>query len=121
ILSSSEILRHYSDRLPPEKRDHNFDLIKSEINRLTTMMDDVLLLSRLAAGQVEIQSVAVEVAPFCRELTTRLTDNGHDVHFTAAQPAAGSFETDPDFLQMVLGRLLDNAIKFSPSGTPVHL
>src|SRR5690606_1937405 len=94
ILSSSEILRHYSDRLPPEKRDHNFDLIKSEINRLTTMMDDVLLLSRLAAGQVEIQSVAVEVAPFCRELTTRLTDNGHDVHFTAAQPAAGSFETD---------------------------
>jgi signal transduction histidine kinase/DNA-binding response OmpR family regulator len=118
-------LRDLADRpsgaLDDEAREQ-IALAVRNAERLEHLIDQLLDLSRLEAGQVELQPRRGDLAAFARETTRAFT--GWAERKSIALECCGATgrleaEFDPDKLRTVLGNLLSNALKFTPEGGTV--
>jgi signal transduction histidine kinase/CheY-like chemotaxis protein/CHASE3 domain sensor protein len=94
--------------------------IQSSGNDLLNLINDILDLSKIEAGHVEIRPEAVvveRVANNLRQMFQPLaTDKNLDFAVELAADIPAAIETDPLRLEQVLKNLLSNAIKFTGSG-----
>jgi CheY-like chemotaxis protein/CHASE3 domain sensor protein len=94
--------------------------ITSAGNDLLMLINDVLDLSRIEAGKVELSVEAVPVAAIVDSLvkTFQPTSSQRQIHFdwTIEPGVAESIETDPQRLGQILKNLLSNAFKFTEKG-----
>ena len=114
-------------QLPEERRSELLSLIASESERLSGILDELLLASRLDAGALTLQVsdcdpllIAREVA----ELGRQRAPEGIELPPVALPAGADSAVrclADPDRLRQVLVNLVDNAIKYSPDGGTVEV
>ena len=124
ILSSAEFLRFYGDRLPEDERLSVIASIESGVQRMTQMLDRVLMLGRSEAGMLDFKPRQQDLVQLCRQLCdeARSTHAG-PTHVVEAQlpaePIHGWF--DDKLLRHALGNLLSNALKYSPQGGTVTL
>ncbi|MGV3492541.1 MAG: 7TM diverse intracellular signaling domain-containing protein [Ramlibacter sp.] len=124
ILSAEEVLRHYGDRLSAPERNETLDSIAAGVQRMSRMMDRVLLLGRADARLLECQPAPVDLRTVCRELVeeARLqqpASRAEVVWEVAPEVARGSY--DEKLLRHIFGNLLSNALKYSPAGGHVLL
>ena len=121
IQGSSDILAHYLDRLPAEKRAQHFGFINSAVRRMSALMEDVLLFSKAEAGRMDFNPVAMDLENFCHLLADEIrsaTNRRCPVEVQlegVGEPARG----DETLLRHIFTHLLVNAVKYSPAGTPV--
>ncbi|WP_376796396.1 PAS domain S-box protein [Thermogemmatispora sp.] len=90
--------------------------------RLAALTEELLDLSRLQAGRLQLQRLPADVVPLVRQVVRRLqpTTTRHQLEVEApAQPLVALI--DPHRLEQVLTNLVENAIKYSPQGGPVRL
>jgi signal transduction histidine kinase len=102
------------------EKQRRFLLIAStELERITTLLNHLLQISRLEAGAVEIHPRAMDLGEFVRGAISRLIPVAEardiSIHSEIAS-GISQFYCDPDNLQQVLLNLIGNAIKFSPHG-----
>jgi PAS domain S-box-containing protein len=119
ILSAEEILRHYGERLPPEERLETLDSIAAGVQRMSRMLDRVLLLGRADAQLLEFQPGEVDLRALCRQLVeeARLQHPDAAAEVTCECGAdAGRGIYDEKLLRHIFVNLLTNAIKYSPQG-----
>ena len=111
-------------RLERSSRDYQRVLHSAleEIDRLTAMSDDLLLITRADAGLVAAHPAPTDVNALVRgtldAMRGRIEDRGLTVH-TALDPELGPVALDPALTRRLIGELLDNAVKFAPSGGTV--
>lgn len=120
ILGSSEILSRYLDRLAPEKRAEHLKTIDSSVQRMSSLLEDVLLFSKAEAGRMEFNPAELDLKKFCATLTDELlsaTSRRCPIELSCdiSEPA----RADEKLLRHVLSNLISNAAKYSPPGTPV--
>jgi signal transduction histidine kinase len=124
ILGFSQVLREEMFGKVNEKQAEYLDDIISSGNHLLSLINDVLDLSKVEAGQVEL-----EVRPFSlREALERgvvmvreqATDDGVQVDL-AADPEVDLVEGDERRIKQVIFNLLSNAVKFTPAGGAVDV
>ena len=95
---------------------------REDCERLQTIVDDLLNLSRIESGRIDLNRR--RVAP------ESLIDLAIDVHRAAAEshgvtlrsetlPGVAEVFADPDRLQLVFSNLLSNAIRYSPRGSEI--
>jgi PAS domain S-box-containing protein len=96
--------------------------IASEAQRLTSIVDTLLSIARLEAGDLHVELVPTDLRDVVSEVVTSVQEtaevNGH--HFVLHlpdEPLAAS--ADREKLGQILTNLLDNAVKFSPNGGTV--
>jgi signal transduction histidine kinase len=122
-LGSVELLANHHDRLTPAKRGELLARITHSLQRMTQMLDEILLLNRMDANRVEVRLAPVEVAVLARSLAEeiRLGDRvGHQIELECTGDTAG-FVTDANLLHHILGNIMSNAIRYSPAGSPVRV
>ncbi|MFA7402793.1 MAG: ATP-binding protein [Pelobacteraceae bacterium] len=123
IRSFSEILLRY-DVNDAEKRRKFIDIIHNEAERLTRMINDLLDLSKIEAGRLELFPEPLELKPvFARSIGTSqplFAEKGINVISTIEESLPQVF-ADADRLHQVLTNLLANAVKFSPEGGTIRL
>jgi signal transduction histidine kinase len=123
IQSFSEILLRYEVD-DADKRRKFVGIIHSEAERLTRMINDLLDLSKIEAGRLELHSKSLELEPvFSRALGTShplLEEKGIVVE-SVIEAALLPVQADADWLHQVLTNLLANAVKFSPDGGKIRL
>ncbi|MBA2475923.1 MAG: GAF domain-containing protein, partial [Actinobacteria bacterium] len=92
--------------------------IASESARLTKIVDRLLSVARLDAGDLQVAVAPTDVRPLVSEAVASVESNGHRlVVDLPVEPVTAS--TDAEKLRQVLANLLDNAVKFSPEGGTV--
>ncbi len=121
IQTSSDLLKRYGERVPPEKRLTHLKRIDGAIKRMTEMLDDVLTLSKTEAGKKECKPKPVDVLESCRHIVDEfrlINEKTHSITFTAPVQEFQAL-VDPSLLRHILSNLLSNAIKYSPTGCHV--
>ncbi|KAF0220395.1 MAG: multi-sensor signal transduction histidine [Geobacteraceae bacterium] len=123
IQSFSEILLRY-DVDDAEKRKKFVGVIHTEAERLTRMINDLLDLSKIEAGRLELYPRPLELEPvFAKALNSTHPLFAEKEIKVVSEVEAGipPVYADADCLHQVLTNLLSNAVKFSPTGGEVRL
>ncbi len=107
---------------------HALGRIESEADRMTGLVEDLLLLARLDAGRplsygsIDLLPLVVDAVSDARAADRRGTDAGGRHHWRLELPDAAepvTVRADPERLQQVLVNLLANARTHTPPGTTV--
>lgn len=101
-----------------EERKKYHEIIESNNNRLLLLINEVLDLSKIEAGVLEFSYTPVDLHLLCREVEAIHQLSGTKATLVYDTPTAiRSIQTDRNRLMQVLSNLIDNAIKFTPSGS----
>ncbi|MEM8778513.1 MAG: ATP-binding protein [Cyanobacteria bacterium P01_G01_bin.49] len=121
ILSSAELLQHYSHKWSEEKNLSHLQRIQSGVKRMTELLNDVLILGKAEAGKLEFNPTKINLAQVCGELVEemQLTTSTHTIAFHPANSCATA-SIDLKLLRHILINLLSNAIKYSPQSDRVE-
>jgi PAS domain S-box-containing protein len=122
ITSSTDILLRHYQRLEPEKREAQLNKIKVQVQRMVTLLEDILLLTRTEAVGIELQAGMVDIVALCQELvddTRQTTGTQHTIAFDTSAPNL-LLNADSKLLRRAIGNLLSNAVKYTPTGGMIH-
>jgi len=121
ILSSSDMLKTYSERLDDERKAEHLNKIQSQVKRLTALLEDILTINKAETVGVEFNPSPTDLETFCREFLSEYEDASsiHTLHFNVeGRPARASL--DQKLLRQALSNIVSNAIKYSPDGGNVY-
>jgi two-component system, OmpR family, sensor histidine kinase KdpD len=97
-------------------------IIDEEADRLNRLVAEMLEMVRIEAGKLHLEKRPLDVGQIVgatlAELKPALQDRPVEVQLQDALPAA---DADFDLVQQVLKQLLDNALKYSPPGSPLTI
>lgn len=116
IRQLSELLQR--GRAPTEeKRQEYYSLISRESGRLTRLVENLLDVSRMEDGRKRYHFDRVETADWLREIASGF---GRANVTVSIPPQLPPVMGDRVALTSALDNLLDNAVKYSPDGAPIH-
>ena len=123
IYGAALTIRRPDLELEDDLRDHLLTVIAEESERLSQIVNDLLLASHLDSGQLHVAIEAIDP----RELTASVVEAA-GVHLPEnvvieldADAELPQVQADANQLRQVLANLIDNAIKYSPDGGPVRV
>ena len=122
ILGYSRMLR--TGILKEERKEQALETLERNATSLTQMVEDVLDVSRIAAGKIRLHVQPVDLAVVLRDALATITPaaEAKGVRLESIlEPQVGPVSGDPDRLQQVFWNLLSNAVKFTPRGGRVQL
>ena len=122
ILTASDLLDAYHDRLTPEKRTKYVRSIQEQIKLLIQLLDDVLDLSIAQSGKLDCVPKPMDIGDLCRDIFEQLqfSDVGvHQFSFTNRFPYK-EVNLDEHLLRHILFNLLSNALKYTPEAGEVR-
>jgi signal transduction histidine kinase len=116
-----ELLR--DEELDPETQREFLETMDRQIHRLQKLATDLLDLSRIDAGTLDIHPEYVQLCDLARtvarEFEPRALQHGSDITVHAPIPVAA--ECDPERVAQVMRILVDNVLSHTPSGTGINL
>jgi PAS domain S-box-containing protein len=96
-------------------------LVREAADRLKSLVDRLLDVSRLESGQVELERADVDLAAIARSVASMtLQTSGREARVIGSASGVMA-RVDPVRIEEVLVNLLDNALKYSPADTPVDV
>ena len=111
------LLRRTKDSLE-ERQYQNLENIQTSAHSLLDLINDLLDLSKIEAGRVEVYPHDVDLPVLVRECTAAVAPlAGPNVEIRRELDSVGVIRSDPDRLRRALMNLLANALKFTEQGT----
>lgn len=109
-----------------EHRQRYYQIITAEAGRLNRLVDQILDMAKLEAGQLDLQMQAMPVAPWLTEFSAGFKPVADARGVPLALEIAPEAEQtqvcgDRDRLDQVLTNLAANAVRFSPAGVAVTI
>lgn len=124
VLAMTEALQEQSYGALNERQQHLLQLIEASGRHLLSIINDILDLSRLDAGKLELAPTEINLDAFCRScvqsVTAAAAAKQQAIHL-CIEPQSLSIVADPRRLRQILTNLLDNAVKFTPAGGALGL
>jgi PAS domain S-box-containing protein len=122
ISGAARTLLRHGHRLPPERHETFLEMIVGESDRLSRIVDQILVASRIEAGEIDVRAERCDVV----EITHSVVEAAQlrapeDLRITVDAPPVPDVECDPDRLRQILWSIIDNAIKYSPGGGEVRV
>ena len=122
ILGAAGTLRGFARDLDDQGKVELLSTIVEELERLNRFIANLLDMTRLEAGSIKLntsrQDVGEIVGTALERATKILADHKVDIEVTPDLPM---LELDPVLFEQALFNLLDNAAKYAPPGTTVHI
>jgi PAS domain S-box-containing protein len=122
VYSSTELLEQYSSNWAEEKKLKHFNRIKDSVNRMTTLLDDVLIVNKAESGKLEFNPQPLNLNQLCRDLVEDIElgiGKQHKIRFVDPGRVSKAC-MDEKLLRHILTNLLTNAVKYSPLGSTVQ-
>jgi signal transduction histidine kinase len=96
------------------------DRLRRQVGRLNRLINQLLDASRAQEGRLELDLEEMDLADMVREELS-VSDGGRRADVTARVPDTAPLRADRARLGEVVHQLVDNAIRFTPAGTPVRV
>jgi two-component system OmpR family sensor kinase len=110
------------EELDPETRRRFLDQVRDQIERLRKLSVDLLDLSRLEAGSLELRPEQVDLSELTRSVSGEFEPSlaQHDSHLELRMTTRRiEAQCDPVRVAQILRILLDNALTHTPAGTRI--
>ena len=123
ILAATETLKIYRDRMDKAQIEARLDRIHQQVNHLKDIIENVLDLSRIQAGRVEFRPETGNICALCKEIVEEFASSaayrGRVLFDCPTSPVIAHF--DRRLMRQVIGNIVHNALKYSPSDTSVQV
>ena len=117
IIGFTELLEQ--EALEGEDSESALRTIRQSAMRLANLANDTLALSRVEQGELNLEADPVNVAEIVADTVEALSpERSIELTVTAKDPVVRG---DPPRLRQVFENIIGNAIKYSPSGSPVRV
>lgn len=115
------LLRH-DKQFPQETQKEFLKVINSEIDRLSRLLDNLLNLSRIEAGRLEVRKDYVDLYDISKKTVDlfKLSATKHEFVLFITQDFPKVY-ADQGQLDQILNNLVSNAIKYSPAGGTITI
>ncbi|MDE2483533.1 MAG: hypothetical protein KGN02_15255 [bacterium] len=122
IRGATSLLQTHFETLGVERRAELLGVLSNSTSRLSSIFEDVLLLSRMDAGRLALRIEPIATVDVIEESIARTRSEHPDRLFNAAylEPVPRLYADEGRTVQ-VLTNLLSNAVKYSFPDTPIHL
>lgn len=123
ILSSVSLIAKYNTAETEDKKLKHVGRVKSAVNNLTDILNDMLSLSKLEEGAMHSQPEEFDLVAFTKEIVQdmqALAKENQSIQYEH-KGAEQFVNLDAKFLKHILMNLLSNAIKFSPEGKQINV
>jgi two-component system sensor histidine kinase KdpD len=104
---------------PEDVRDELVASIDQQADRLSSLVSNLLTMSRIQSSAVQLDLVPTDVADVSAAALSLVDVRGHRV--TSDLDGCPPVLADPQLLERVVGNLVDNACKWSPAGADVRI
>lgn len=110
--------------IPPEKQSQYLTIVRDETIRLNRLVNDLLDLARMEAGEVKLNYTVWDVNELLRKCVIKLEslllekDLAVDADFEEEELLV---KADSDSIERVIYNLMHNAIKFTPAGGKISI
>jgi signal transduction histidine kinase len=123
ILSSSELLEHYSESLSGEERKGLLQSIQEAVHRMTALINNVLIIGKSGAGKLNFSPSPMGLGEFVENLveTMRSGEGRARRIMLDCKLEHDNRMVDEPLLRHIMNNLLSNAIKYSPEGSSVNV
>jgi len=124
ILGFSEFMQHDVVAIDPGRVKSYAENVHGSASMLRSLIDDLLDISRIEAGRLDLDMIPVSVADIVRNAVTTLTPRAIERDVTLSVEIHADFpmiHADRRALQQICLNLITNAIKFTPDGGSVTI
>lgn len=107
-----------------EKQSRSLERVKHNIDRLTRMINELLDLSKIEAGRMELNFTPLALMEMAEEIAESYQAAAHKKSIAlqaVPHPGLPMVKGDADKLSRILINLIHNAIKFTPEGGAVRI
>ena len=122
IKGFTETLLKSGDKLTEENKKKYITIIKEQADRLIRLVEDLLAVSRLESHNFQLTVRSLDLRKYinkvCESLSSKTIDHKILKNIENDLPNVWA---DADRLEQILTNLIDNAIKYSPSGSTVTI
>jgi PAS domain S-box-containing protein len=121
ILGFTELLRR-KGRTPPtaEEQRHHLDTIHSSGKHLLELINDILDLSKVESGHMEMERVSFAAHNVVQEvvhvLGVKAQEKGIALNMQLPEALPATIQADPSRLRQIITNIVGNAIKFTEQG-----
>jgi PAS domain S-box-containing protein len=122
IRTAAELLDLYGATLFDEKMKSYVYKIKTSVQQMNQLMEDILMIGRVEAERLHFTPSLINLKQVCQHLVEECSLNlsdSHEIIFTRPEDTHESW-MDENLLHLILSNLLNNAIKYSPDGGKIH-
>ncbi len=104
------------------ERDRSLSIIDKETRRLTHLVENVLLFSRSERSAVKLERQTTALEPLLAEVVDTFTPLAEAQQCSVTYEVEPiELEADPGAMQQIVLNLLDNAVKYGPSGQHIRV
>ena len=119
ILGFTDVLRRGLASSETERQEY-LATVHSSGKHLLRLINDILDLSKIEAGQMEVEEIQCVPHQLIAEIVTvlgaRAAERGISLEYTTTGPIPETIQSDPTRLRQILTNLVGNAIKFTENG-----
>ncbi len=120
IALSVSSLERYDKQLSEAQKHQYLSGIAANVERMTHMIDDILVLGKIEAKRLVLSPEPVDLVDFCRRLLQEMQPFQRQIEFTGRFKSLIA-ESDQTLLRSILTNILSNAIRYSPEHSVVQL
>jgi signal transduction histidine kinase/CheY-like chemotaxis protein len=122
IMNAKQLMDRAAKNLTSVQRP--LTIIDRQLRHLNQLVDDLLDVARITSGKITLKRSAVDLGALVRNVVDALTRNGREHGLDLKADTSGEpifVMADPVRLEQVLGNIITNAIKYTPSGGHIEV
>jgi PAS domain S-box-containing protein len=123
IQSSAELAGMFMERGAEAKSTKHLGRIEDNVERMTTLLEDVLIFGRVESGRLPFNPEPMDLSPLAQEMVSSIQQGIGQNHCIQASGIddALPMTADPQLIRLILTNLLSNAVKYSDEESRVQL
>ena len=114
-------MMHNSDRLTPADMQDFLQIVDRQSHRLARLVEDLLMASKIEAGELTIAPEPVAPVSFVGNLLASFGENAERIKLEMEGDIPDAIVIDPYRVEQILRNLIHNAMKFSPPSSSITL